>query len=986
MRRTRLVSAREGGAAGRDDGGYAAGVKTLYLIDGHAAFFRAYYAIRGRMTSPITREPTNAVFGFVAMLTKLMREQRPDYLAVVIDVGGDHATFRSELYPEYKMNRDPAPDDFHPQVERCLEILDAMQIPVIGIPGVEADDVIATIAREHAGEGGTAEDPIRIRIVSKDKDLMQILVDGVEMFDSSSGDVLDVDGLMEKHGIAPEQVIDMLALAGDTVDNVPGVKGIGPKTAAKLIAEWGSLDALLENIDQIKGKRRENIEAARDQLPLSRELVTLRTDVETGFELARARLEPEAIPFDAVETLCQELGLNRLRNELAELTGRSTAEAQEAVAEPPKPKRGDDAAGGLFAGLAGDDNDAAPPLHDEPTRGTYELVTTKRQLDALVKKLAKARVISIDTETTGLSTRDAKLCGICISTKAGSGVYIPVRSPSPDSHLDEATVVEALRSVLEDPKRPKVGQNLKYDLQILRGCGIRLRGIAFDTMIASYVLDASRPSHKLDHLALGLLGYHCIPITDLIGEKKRGQTQKTFEEVDLEVARDYAAEDADVTLRLMEHFEPQLKATKLRKLFDELEMPLVEVLAELEWNGIRVDRAELDHQAQALQTRIEDLKQRIEDAAPRPFNPDSPKQLRGILFHDPDHDDEPGLGLTPIKKTKTGFSTDVEVLEKLAADPDVETPVPALILEYRSLTKLVGTYLTALADAINEQTGRVHASFNQTVAATGRLSSSDPNLQNIPIRTEIGRAIRKAFQAEPGGMLVSADYSQIELRILAHLSEDPGLIEAFTSGADIHTAVAAQVFDVAPEDVTREQRGGAKMVNFGIVYGITPFGLARRLGTHPDGTPWGASEAAEIIDSYKARFSRIEAFLQDCILQAERQGYVETMMGRRRAIPEIAGRGRSRGLGERMAINSVVQGSAADLIKLAMIDLYGSLPDVCADARMLLQIHDELVIECPEAEADAVLEHMKARMEQAMELRVPLQVDGGWSHTWFEGH
>jgi 5'-3' exonuclease len=508
MRRTRLVSAREGGAAGRDDGGYAAGVKTLYLIDGHAAFFRAYYAIRGRMTSPITREPTNAVFGFVAMLTKLMREQRPDYLAVVIDVGGDHATFRSELYPEYKMNRDPAPDDFHPQVERCLEILDAMQIPVIGIPGVEADDVIATIAREHAGEGGTAEEPIRIRIVSKDKDLMQILADGVEMFDSSSGDVLDVDGLMEKHGIAPEQVIDMLALAGDTVDNVPGVKGIGPKTAAKLIAEWGSLDALLENIDQIKGKRRENIEAARDQLPLSRELVTLRTDVETGFELARARLEPEAIPFDAVETLCQELGLNRLRNELAELTGRSTAEAQEAVAEPPKPKRGDDAAGGLFAGRKQKTFDEVP--------------------------------------------------------------------------LDQGGA--------------------------LRGGG-------------------------------------------------RGSCRSNCGRA---------------------RWRPSSKAMGLGSLFDDVEMPLVEVLAELEYNGILVDARRTGPAARAARGGDRSSWAQIEDEAmddkPADFNPDSPKQLATVLFNKPE-DEEPGLGLKPIKKTRPGLHRR-EVLQKLDADPDDRTPIP----------------------------------------------------------------------------------------------------------------------------------------------------------------------------------------------------------------------------------------------------------------------------------------------------------------------
>jgi DNA polymerase-1 len=778
MRRTRLVSAREGGAAGRDDGGYAAGVKTLYLIDGHAAFFRAYYAIRGRMTSPITREPTNAVFGFVAMLTKLMREQRPDYLAVVIDVGGDHATFRSELYPEYKMNRDPAPDDFHPQVERCLEILDAMQIPVIGIPGVEADDVIATIAREHAGEGGTAEDPIRIRIVSKDKDLMQILVDGVEMFDSSSGDVLDVDGLMEKHGIAPEQVIDMLALAGDTVDNVPGVKGIGPKTAAKLIAEWGSLDALLENIDQIKGKRRENIEAARDQLPLSRELVTLRTDVETGFELARARLEPEAIPFDAVETLCQELGLNRLRNELAELTGRSTAEAQEAVAEPPKPKRGDDAAGGLFAGLAGDDNDAAPPLHDEPTRGTYELVTTKRQLDALVKKLAKARVISIDTETTGLSTRDAKLCGICISTKAGSGVYIPVRSPSPDSHLDEATVVEALRSVLEDPAVRKCGHNLKYDWLVLRRAGVELAGVVFDSMIASYLIDASRSSHSLDALALALLGHTCVSIKELIGT---GQEPADVRPGPAEPGAPVrgrgrghlAAADA-------QQMDPQIKAPwGCGRCSRTSRCRSSSVLAELEWNGIRVDADELDRRRRRLEGRMTELRQAIIDAATVVRSIRTRRSSCGGCCSTGRTTPSPGSGSSrsrrrrrATRRTSRCWRSSPRTTARRVADPAGRARVSPADEAGGDVPQGAGR-----GDPPGDGAGACVVQPDGGGDGPAVIERSEPAEHPDPHGPGAGDP--PGVRGDPGHVLISADYSQIELRHPGAPVGDPALIEAF---------------------------------------------------------------------------------------------------------------------------------------------------------------------------------------------------------------
>ncbi len=533
-----------------------------------------------------------------------------------------------------------------------------------------------------------------------------------------------------------------------------------------------------------------------------------------------------------------------------------------------------------------------------------------------------------------------------------------------------------LRPLLEDASIKKIGHNLKFDMNILRRHGIRLAGASFDTMIASYVIYDSRSSNKMDVLALALLDYVCTPITDLIGT---GKKKRTFDTVPLEQAVPYAAEDADITLRLRNVLAPKLEAMDLQSLFDDLEMPLVEVLAELEWNGIRIDPDELDRQREHLVECIDELRQHISDAAPHPFNPDSPKQLAVALFHKPGSD-RPGLGLKVIKRGKTGPSTDQEVLEKLSADPDVKSDVPELIVAYRQLTKLVNTYLVALKAAINPETGRVHASFNQTVAATGRLSSSGPNLQNIPIRTDVGREIRRAFVAAPGNVLISADYSQIELRLLAHLSEDETLIAAFERGEDIHTTVAADVFDVNPNDVTAAQRDSAKMINFGIVYGITPFGLSRRLGGEVS-----IEEAAEIINGYKARFGRIDEFLQQCVDKARTHGYVETMRKRRRAIPQIdASNPQQRALGERMAINSVVQGSAADLIKLAMIDLYRRLPDAFPQVRMLLQIHDELVFEAP-AEQDAKVQALvRLRMESAMELRVPLVVQTASSTNWID--
>ncbi|MGP1346770.1 MAG: DNA polymerase I [Phycisphaerales bacterium] len=977
-------------------------MKTLYLIDGHAQFFRAFHAIRTPMTSPVTGEPTNMTFGFIGVLLKLLRERRPDYLAVVIDVSGDTETFRSALYPEYKATRPEPPETLGPQIERCLGVLGEIGVPVLGVEGFEADDVLATLVTQFADA-----DDLAIRIVSKDKDLQQLLSgERVELYDPYNDERITEAMLKEEKGITPAQVIDLLALMGDNVDNVPGVPGIGPKTAAQLISEYGTIEAVIAEAEKpkggIKGKRQENIVASKPVLDLSKQLVTLRHDVPARLELEDASVR-DRVQLAKLVPLLRELGFSRYQQEVKDLLGDGAA-----IEEAPAPKAKREPSHGDFGGLFGsadgaDGMGAAASLGTSTEAALYRCVRTRKELDELVAELKGAECIALDTETTSLSPMSAELCGLSFATKPKSGWYVPVRAPEGESHLDEATVLGALRPILEDPDTPKCGHNLKYDLLVLRNAGVRVRGVAFDSMIASYLIDASRSSHSMDALALALLGYTCTPISDLIGARSGG-VQKTFDMVPLDRAAPYAAEDADVSLRLLAAMLPQLRAMKLGDLMDDLEMPLVEVLAELEWNGIVVDPDELDRQAARLNERIAALREQIEDAAPSPFNPDSPKQLSAVLFNKPDHAAMPGLGIKPLRKTKTGYSTDAEVLEKLASDPLIESPLPRLIVEHRQLTKLVSTYLVALKEAIHPRTKRVHASFNQTVAATGRLSSSDPNLQNIPIRTEVGREIRRAFVARPGCVLLAADYSQIELRLLAHLSRDPALIAAFRGGEDIHRAVAAEIHGVPIEAVTSEQRSGAKMVNFGIIYGVTAFGLGRRLGIDN-------SAAAEIIDAYKKRFAGITTFLQECIEQAKRHGYVETMMKRRRPITEIEARNPARrSLAERMAINSVVQGSAADLIKLAMVEIHGALtgadrmatvggmklaasagplPKALAarrdEVRMLLQIHDELVFEVPEDLVEPAQRWIVERMEGAMALDVPLVVDSSFGRSWFEG-
>jgi len=940
--------------------------ETFYLIDGHAQIFRAYYAIRGGMSSPITGEPTHAVYGFSGMLLKLFEQYRPTYVAMAVDMPGK--TFRDEMFADYKANREPPPDDFHPQVERIFEMTRMFGIPILGVAGAEADDVIATCTQRVMDDPQWAD--LQIRIVSRDKDLEQLLSDRVCMFDIHKDETVDVETLKQTKGIRPDQVVDVLALMGDKVDNIPGVDGIGPKTAGKLVEEFGSVDDILANVDRIKGKRRQNIEAAAGRLPLNLSLVTLKRDVAFDFCVEDARCN--AIDAAGLARLFETLGFRRYPQAVRRLSDGEASTSADVVNENTETGGVEAIGESLFKDAvaeSGDETAAAPGVGAESASdGTYRAIMTSQELDELIRQLNDAPIISVDTETIGLGRR-AAICGLSFAWQAGEGVYVPIVSPDQASHLDRATVLERLRPVLENPDRPKCGHNLKYDALVLRHAGIALRGIAFDSMIASQLLGNS--GHNLEHLALSELNYAMIPISRLIGP--RDAKQATMDTIAIEQVVPYAAEDADIALRLREKFRPRLVEQQMESLA-EVEMPLVEVLADMECNGITVDADELLRQKKDLTGRIDERRDLIYEAAGGEFNLDSPKQLADLLFNK--------LGLPVGKRKKTGPSTDVEVLERLAAREDLpleKTVVPRLILEYRQFAKLVNTYLDNLRNSIYQSDGRIHASFVQLGAATGRLSSGGPNLQNIPVRTDVGRQIRKAFIAEAGHLLICADYSQIELRILAHLSQDPALIEAFEQDVDIHTVVAAQVFGVEAQDVTAEQRAHAKVVNFGIIYGVTAYGLSRRI----EGL--GRNEAQELIDDYRRRFAGINDFLGQCVQQAQDTGYVTTMLGRRRRIEQIGSRAAPRqALGERLAINTVVQGSATgDLIKTAMVNLYRRIHRDGLPLKILVQIHDELLLEAPADVAEEQAGIVKEEMECAMKLRVPLKVDIGIGKDWF---
>ncbi len=902
--------------------------KTLYIIDGHAHIYAAYFApMRQQLTSP-SGEPTKATYIFTTALLGLIERYKPDMLVVAMD--SKAPTFRSELYRQYKAHRPPMPEDMPVQIHRIEQILEAMRIPTLRVDGFEADDIIGTLAKKATA------DAIDVMICSKDKDLLQLLDDRVRVLDLKSGKITDSEVMRQELGIGPEQMIDSLALEGDTADNVPGVPLIGPKTARELIRTYGNLEELYAQADQIKGKRGENLRNAKEQAYLSRRLVTL--DCEVPIEVDYEALALSGPDREKLGTLFGELGFNRL---LGQLNLTEVAEVTHSQETPT----------------------ATGPGSARTVKHAYELIDTPEKFEPFLSELKKQRLFAVDTETTAIDPMRADLVGLSFCWERQRAFYLPVRGPLGAVHLDLAMVRNALGPILADASIRKIGQNIKYDLLVLRNAQLPLAGIYFDTMVASYCLDPARSSHSMDNMARDYLNYECVPISTLIG---KGKNQLTFDLVDTAIAAEYAAEDADITWQLYQYLKERLdQYPRIAKLFKEVEMPLVSVLAQMEYNGVSLDTALLRQMSGQLSDALDHLSERIYEQAETVFNIDSPKQLAEVLFDK--------LGLQSGRVGKTGRSTDAGVLEHLSD----QHPIADLVLEYRTLGKLKNTYTDKLAAIINPRTGRLHASFNQTVTATGRLSSSDPNLQNIPIRTELGRKIRAAFvPKEPTDCILSLDYSQIELRLLAHFSQDEALLAAFTADEDIHRFVASQIFGVSMEDVTSQMRSRAKAVNFGIIYGQGAFGLARGVGISP-------AEAKQFIDDYFARYGTIRQFLDSCVDKAKHTGYAETILGRRRRISDLKSRnGGRRAQAERLAVNTVIQGSAADLIKVAMIAIEQKIENEALPLRMLLQVHDELVFELPEAEVERHGDWIAKEMATAIELDVPLKVDITHGPSW----
>jgi DNA polymerase-1 len=949
-----------------------ASAQRMYLVDAHSLIFQVFHAI-GTMSSP-TGLPVNAVFGFARDLL-FLRARGPDYLICAFDKG--EPTVRTQVYKEYKAHRPPMPDDLCSQMPLIEQLVEAMRIPVLTAPGYEADDVIATVARAASERG------IEVFICTSDKDCRQLIDDRVRLYSLRKHAEFGREELLRDWGIRPEQVVDFQSMVGDKVDNVPGVPGIGEKTAAALLQEYDTLDNILANVGRVAGaKRQENLRAWAAKEQISRKLVRLETNVAMPLDWEGWRLRP----WDESRLLAlfRGWGFRTFAAQVAE------ASAEERTVTPVKPAGNGKTQGELFPFGANTHEDASTKGQGTGDTGqgtkdqwqaTYRLIDTPAKFRGFLKELKKQKRFAVDLETTSLSPREAEVVGYAFSWKEGEAYYLAVRGPKSAAVLDPAATLDKLRPILEDPSVAKVNQNIKYDLMVLRSQGVAPAGVAGDPMVAHYLLHAGQRSHNLEYLAQEYLHHQVIPITDLIGKKPRANEkvarQLHMDEVPTARVAEYSGEDADVAWRLSDLLERELAAGGLTELYRRLEVPLIEVLGELEYNGIRLDIPMLKRVGEDMARQLAGVEREIYAAAGREFNIASPKQLRQVLF------DEQKL---PVKR-KTGISgeasTDQETLEELAAEG--KSPIPGLILQHRQIAKLKGTYVDALPEVVNARTGRVHASFNQTVAATGRLSSSDPNLQNIPIRRELGRQIRAAFLPEVGWTLLTADYSQIELRLLAHFCGDDELRSAFARDHDIHRAVASQVFGVAEKDVTEEMRRRAKVVNFGIIYGISAHGLAQRLGIKRE-------EAETFIDAYFARYPKVKDYQTNLLENCRKTGYVGTILGRRREFDRGNIRRdstyRQRNQTEREAINMEIQGSAADLIKLAMLHVYRRLKEEKRRARMLLQIHDELVFEVPPEELDAmaalVLEEMTTARERELNLQVPLKVDLAAGPNWLD--
>ena len=895
--------------------------KPLILIDGSSYLYRAFHAL-----PPLTNsrgEPTGAMYGVLNMIRKLLGDYEPDRIAVVFDARGK--TFRDDLFEEYKANRPSMPEDLVPQVGPLKDMVRALGLPLLEVSGVEADDVIGTLASRAAERGES------VVISTGDKDMAQLVNDHVTLLNTMSGTTLDREGVERKFGVPPERIIDYLTLVGDTSDNIPGVPKVGPKTAAKWLGEFGSLDELVERAEEVKGKVGESLRDNLGNLPLSRELATIRCDLDLDKGLDDLhRGAPDAAT-------------------LRDLYHRY--EFMSWLRELPEDESTDPAA-------------PAAPAAD------YRAVLDDAGFDALLETLRAAPVFAVDLETDSLDYMVANIVGLSFAVREGEGFYVPVAHDYLDApeQLDRERVLARLKPLLEDPEVPKLGQNLKYDMSVLARYDIALRGVRYDTMLESYVLDSTATRHDMDSLALKYLGHKTIKFEDVAG---KGAKQITFNQVGVEEATDYAAEDAEITLRLHEALYPRLEAEpSLRRLFQEVEVPLIPVLSRMERNGVLVDRKLLAQQSRELTERMAEIEAQAFEAADGPFNLSSPKQIQEILYE--------RQGLPVLQKTPKGQpSTAESVLQELAATYDL----PRLILDYRGMAKLKSTYTDKLPGQVNPATGRVHTSYHQAVAATGRLSSSDPNLQNIPVRTEEGRRIRKAFIAAPGYRLLAADYSQVELRIMAHLSGDAGLRRAFEQGEDIHRATAADVFGVGdPGAVTTDQRRAAKAINFGLIYGMSAFGLGRQLGID-------RGLAQGYVDRYFERYPGVKAFMDRTRAEARERQYVETLFGRRLYLPEINARNaQRRQYAERTAINAPMQGTAADIIKRAMIAVHDWLERDRPDVLMVMQVHDELVFEVREDEVETVGEKIRGYMTGAAELAVPLVVDIGVGANWEEAH
>lgn len=884
--------------------------KRLFLIDGSSYIYRAFFAIPH--LSNTRGVPTNAVYGYTAMLLKVIREEKPDYLAVAFDAKGP--TFRHELYKEYKANRPAMPDDLQPQIPYIHEVTAGFNFPVLSQPGVEADDIIGTLA------GQAAEAGLEVVIVTGDKDMMQLVAPHVTILDTMKEKVTGVAEVVERFGVGPEGVIDVMGLMGDSSDNIPGVAGVGEKTAIKLMAEYGSMEKLYENIDNIKGKLKEKLEKDREIAFLSRDLATI--DCNLDFRFCADEYSMAEPDLDRLRELFKEMEFSRFIKELT---------PQESL-----------------------------------SREGYTLLDSIEKINETLEKRPKDALLAIDLETTSLDTLEAKIVGISLSFEPHKAYYIPVAHSylgvpeQPD--LDE--VLNILKPLLTSEKVRKTGHNLKYDYSVLKKYDIAMRGIYCDTMIASYLLNPTRHSHSLEEVAREHLDHQMITYKEVVGDPKK----VTFDEVPLDKALEYAAEDADVALLVANIMLPLIKKDSFEKLFHEIEVPLIEVLAEMELTGVKIDTAFLSAMSDDVNREMRLIEGEIFELAGEAFNINSPKQLAEILFEK--------LKLPVIKKTKTGYSTNVDVLTKLADQHEL----PSKVLEYRSLSKLSSTYIEALPRIVNSATGRVHTSYNQTVTSTGRLSSSDPNLQNIPIKTDLGKKIREAFVPEEGSIILAADYSQVELRLMAHLSEDDLLLKSFEKGEDIHTRTAAEVFGIFPQMVTPKMRREAKVINFGILYGMSGFGLSKELGVSP-------KMASAYIEGYFNKYKGVKAFMEATVETAKVKGYVSTIMNRRCYLPDInSSNGMQRQFAERAAINAPLQGSAADVIKVAMVNIHRRLIAEELKSMMIMQVHDELVFEVPEEELDLMKKLVAEEMEGVVELKSPLVVDIGVGKNWAEAH